>query len=106
MDIKDAVVLITGGAIRLGRAHGLHLAGKGAHIAFTYLPGEPWQETKQEIEALGVRCTATELDVRDLDAMRRWVVAVRRAVRSHRRADQQCVALADATLPGSNRSRV
>ena len=75
MDIKDSVVLITGGAIRLGRAHGLHLAGKGAHIAFTYLPGEPWQETKQEIEALGVGCTSTELDVRDLAAMRGWVTA-------------------------------
>lgn len=73
MEIQDAVVLITGGAIRLGRAHGLHLAGKGAHIAFTYLPGEPWQETKKEIEALGVRCTATELDVRNLDAVRQWM---------------------------------
>lgn len=73
MEIKDAVVLITGGAIRLGKAHGLHLANKGAHIAFTYLPGEPWQETQREIEALGVRCAATELDVRKLDATRRWV---------------------------------
>jgi NAD(P)-dependent dehydrogenase (short-subunit alcohol dehydrogenase family) len=73
MDIKDAVVLITGGAIRLGKAHGLHLAHKGAHIAFTYLPGEPWQETKREIEALGVRCTATELDVRNLEATRGWI---------------------------------
>ncbi len=73
MEINDSVVLITGGAIRLGRAHGLHLARKGAHIAFAYLPNEPWQETKREIEALGVRCEATELDVRNLDAMRRWV---------------------------------
>ena len=73
MELKDAVVLITGGAIRLGRAHGLYLAHRGAHIAFIYLPGEPWHETKQEIEALGVRCAATELDVRRLDALRRWV---------------------------------
>ena len=73
MELKDAVVLITGGAIRLGRAHGLHLANKGAHIAFTYLPGEPWQETQREIEAVGVRCTATELDVRNLEATRGWI---------------------------------
>lgn len=73
MEIKDAVVLITGGAIRLGKAHGLHLARKGAHIAFSYLPNEPGLETKAEIEALGVRCTATVLDVRDLATMRRWV---------------------------------
>ena len=75
MEIKDSVVLITGGAIRLGRAHGMHLARKGAHVAFSYLPNEPWQETKREIEALGVRCEATELDVRNLDALRRWVAA-------------------------------
>lgn len=73
MQIDESVVVITGGAIRLGRAHGLHLARKGAHIAFSYLPNEPWQETKQAIEALGVRCTATELDVRNLAAMQRWV---------------------------------
>ncbi len=71
MEIKDAVVLITGGAIRLGKAHGLYLARKGAHIAFSYLPNEPGLETKAEIEALGVRCTATELDVRNLDDLRR-----------------------------------
>jgi len=73
MEIKDSVVLITGGAIRLGKAHALHLARKGAHIAFSYLPNEPGLETKAEIEALGVRCTATVLDVRNLDALRRWV---------------------------------
>jgi NAD(P)-dependent dehydrogenase (short-subunit alcohol dehydrogenase family) len=75
MEIKESVVLITGGAIRLGRAHGLFLAAKGAHIAFTYLPGEPWQEAKAGIEALGVRCTATQLDVRSVDGIRRWVDA-------------------------------
>lgn len=69
MKIEDSVVLITGGAIRLGRAHGLYLAQRGAHVAFTYLPHEPGPETKREIEALGRRCTATVLDVRDLNAM-------------------------------------
>jgi 3-oxoacyl-[acyl-carrier protein] reductase/pteridine reductase len=75
MEIKDSVVLITGGAIRLGRAHGAYLAGRGAHIAFTYLPGEPWQEARQAIEAQGVRCTATELDVRNVAGIRQWVAA-------------------------------
>lgn len=75
MELKDAVVLITGGAIRLGRAHGLHLAGRGAHIAFTHLPGEAWAQTKQEIEALGVQCTATELNLMDVSGIRRWVAA-------------------------------
>jgi len=74
MELAGAVVLITGGAIRLGRAHGLYLASQGAQIAFTYLPGEPWEKTQADIEQLGVRCTATALDLRDLDAMRAWVV--------------------------------
>lgn len=75
MEIKGSVVLITGGAIRLGRAHGLFLAAKGAHIAFTYLPGEPWQEAQTAIEAQGVRCTASELDVRNTAGIRQWVTA-------------------------------
>lgn len=75
MELKDSVVLITGGAIRLGRAHGLHLAGRGAHIAFTHLAAEPWEQTQREIEALGVRCTATELDLIDVASIRRWVAA-------------------------------
>lgn len=75
MELKGAVILITGGAIRLGRAHGLYLAGRGAHIAFTYLPGEPWAQTKSEIEALGVQCSATELDVMDVSGIRGWVAA-------------------------------
>ena len=72
MEIRDSVLMITGGAIRLGRSHALHLARKGAHVAFTYLSGEPWEQTKADIEALGVRCAATELDVRDLAGIKQW----------------------------------
>jgi NAD(P)-dependent dehydrogenase (short-subunit alcohol dehydrogenase family) len=78
MDLKDAVVMITGGAIRLGRSHALHLAARGAHVAFSYLPGEPWEQTRAEIEAQGVRCTATELDVRRQAAVCDWVEATAR----------------------------
>ena len=74
MELRDAVVMITGGAVRLGRSHALHLAAKGAHIALSYLPGEPWEATKAEIETHGVRCTAErELDVRNLAAVCGWV---------------------------------
>lgn len=79
MQIRDAVVMITGGAIRVGRVHALELARRGAHIAFTHLPGEPGAQTRAEIEALGVRCLATELDVRDLDGVRAWTAATREA---------------------------
>ena len=73
MVLKDSVVLITGGAIRVGRVHALTLASRGAHIAFTHLPGEPWEKTQAEIQALGVQCAATPLDVRDVAGIRQWV---------------------------------
>lgn len=79
MQIRDAVVMITGGAIRVGRVHALELARRGAHISFTHLPGEPWAKTRAEIEALGVRCLATELDVRDLAGIQAWAAATREA---------------------------
>ena len=79
MELKDSVVLITGGAIRLGRAHALHLASKGAHIAFTYLPGEPWEETKAAIEACGVRCAANPLNLLDIAAVRAQVATTAEA---------------------------
>jgi len=66
MDIKDSVVLITGAATRVGRAIALHLAERGADIAFSYyLDDEPWQEAKAEIEALGVKAMAKQTEVRD-----------------------------------------
>jgi hypothetical protein len=38
--IRDSVVLITAGAIRVGRCHALTLDGAGAYINFGYVPGE------------------------------------------------------------------
>ena len=66
MEIENAVVLITGGAIRVGRVIALELARRGARIAFTYLSDqEPWRETRAEIEAAGTECLALQLDVRE-----------------------------------------
>jgi NAD(P)-dependent dehydrogenase (short-subunit alcohol dehydrogenase family) len=45
------VALVTGGAIRVGRAICQALAGRGASIAFTHLPGEPAEEAAAEIAA-------------------------------------------------------
>lgn len=79
MEIKDSVVLITGAAQRVGRAIALNLAQQGAHIAFSYLnDGEPWRETRREIEATGARAFATLADVThsaDIRALTKAVVA-------------------------------
>ena len=78
MNLKDSVVLITGAAARVGRAVALHLAGKGANISFSYyLDNEPWQDTKSEIEALGVKALATQTEIRDAGQVRNLVEATK-----------------------------
>lgn len=76
MEIKDSVVLITGAATRVGRTIALHLAERGANIAFSYyLEDEPWQEAKAEIEALGVEVMAKQTEVRDKEQVKALVDA-------------------------------
>lgn len=65
MNIENAVVLITGAAVRVGRTAALTLAEKGARIAFSYyLEEEPWQETLKEIEAFGKPALAVQAEVK------------------------------------------
>ncbi|MDV7390913.1 SDR family oxidoreductase [Arthrospira platensis SPKY1] len=65
MELKNKVALITGAAVRVGRATALALAEAGVHVAFTYLSDdEPWRETLADLEAHGVRALALPLDVR------------------------------------------
>lgn len=65
MNIENAVVLITGAAVRVGRTVALTLAEKGARIAFSYyLEEEPWQETLKEIEAFGQPALAVQAEMK------------------------------------------
>jgi len=62
-------VLVTGGAVRLGRAMVLHLAGRGYDIALHYgLSQESAEKTADEVRALGVRCEAYCADFSDFSA--------------------------------------
>lgn len=66
MQINESVILITGAATRVGRELSLYFARRGANISFSfYQDDEPWQETKRDIEALGVKCFAKKVEVRD-----------------------------------------
>lgn len=70
MEIAGAVVLITGAAQRVGRAVALDLAAHGAHIAFSYyLESEPWRDTAEAIERLGVYSFAMQADVTQAEAV-------------------------------------
>ena len=63
-------VLVTGGAIRLGRAMVLHLAGRGYDIALHYRKSEESAEqTADEARRLGVRCETYSCDFLDFNAV-------------------------------------
>ena len=60
--------IVTGGAIRIGRAMALHLAGKGFHIALLYHNSSTASEkTIEEIRSQGVQCQGYPKDLRKLD---------------------------------------
>ncbi len=74
MRIQDSVVLITGAALRVGRAIALDLASRGAHIAFSYYAeGEPWQAAQAELRAAGARVFACRADVTRADQVKALV---------------------------------
>jgi len=74
MKIQGSVILITGASTRVGREIALHFAERGANISFSYyMDEEPWQETKGAIEAFGVACLATKVEVRDAQQVKALV---------------------------------
>ncbi len=74
MRLEGRVVLITGGARRIGRALALGLARRGAAIAFSYYTSSPEaRRTVQEIESLGVRALAVRADLARAAEVRRLI---------------------------------
>ena len=63
MRLKDKVALITGGARGIGRAIGLTFAREGADIAVADVNLEIAQQTVLEIQDLGRKAMALEMDV-------------------------------------------
>lgn len=62
--LKDRVALITGGDSGIGRAVAIAYAKEGAHVAVNYLNEQSdAEETKQLVEAEGVRCLLLPGDV-------------------------------------------
>jgi NAD(P)-dependent dehydrogenase (short-subunit alcohol dehydrogenase family) len=78
--LTGKVALVTGGAIRVGRVICQALAGRGAAVAFTHLPGEPAEEAVADIAAAqapqAARVLALRMDVREPGAPQRAVEQV------------------------------
>jgi NAD(P)-dependent dehydrogenase (short-subunit alcohol dehydrogenase family) len=79
MILAGRVVLITGGAKRIGRALTLGLARRGAAIAFSYRSSAPEaRRTVRELETLGVRAAAIRADLSRASDIRRLIHEVGR----------------------------
>lgn len=79
MDLQGKVALVTGGAVRVGRAISLALAGRGAVVAVHYhTSAEPARTLAAEIEAAGGSAVPFQADVSDarsVDALMDAVLA-------------------------------
>ncbi len=64
MDLIGKSALVTGGAVRIGRAIALHLAATGVDVALTYRSSsDAARRTADDLRALGVRAVAVQLDL-------------------------------------------
>ena len=72
-DFREKVALVTGGARGLGRLIALDLAGKGANLAIADVRKPDLESTASEIEALGVKCLAQEIDLSTKEGCRRMI---------------------------------
>ncbi len=77
MIIKGKTALITGGAIRIGRAITLGLAGAGANVAINYYrDAEKATQTAAEAEALGASVTTVQADISDWEQVKRMYARI------------------------------
>lgn len=78
MLFKDKAAIVTGGSRGIGRALVLMLAREGADVAFTYAKSvEDAGKLCSEIEALGRRPLALQMDVADFDKAKELVEKVK-----------------------------
>jgi len=85
---EGRVALVTGGARGQGRSHAIALAHEGADVAVCDLGAqiatvpypmstpEDLEETQRLVEKTGRRCLSAPLDIRDFDALDRFVADV------------------------------
>ena len=78
IDIKDKVAIVTGGARGIGKAIVLRLAQHGCHVAFNYSKSQSEaQALVDQVQKFGVRCEASQVNIKDFDAVKKWIENVR-----------------------------
>jgi NAD(P)-dependent dehydrogenase (short-subunit alcohol dehydrogenase family) len=79
MNIQGKTALITGGAIRVGRAITLGLARAGANVVINYnRDAEKAKQTAKEAEALGVSSLTVQTDISDWEQVKRMYDEIHR----------------------------
>jgi 3-oxoacyl-[acyl-carrier protein] reductase len=69
MEFKEQVAAITGGARGIGKAIALDLASKGVNIVIADIIKEQAEETASELEKLGIKSMAVNMDVSDSESV-------------------------------------
>ena len=75
---NNQAALVTGGAVRLGKAISLALAKQGYDIALHYnTSDESAQKTCEEIESLGVSCKVFQLDLSKAEQLQSFLESIK-----------------------------
>jgi len=77
MHLKGKTAIVTGGAVRVGKAIALALARKGAHVIITYNRSKKAaQETLKQLKTFGVETLAVKTDVSKTAQVKKLVQTV------------------------------
>jgi NAD(P)-dependent dehydrogenase (short-subunit alcohol dehydrogenase family) len=79
-DLKGKTVLVTGGASGIGAAMVEAFAGQGARVGFVDLDTAAGEKLVAKLREAGAEVRFEPLDLRDIDALKRGIAAVRAAL--------------------------
>ena len=71
---QGKIAVVSGGSRGIGRAIVLMLAREGCSVAFNYVHNTAKAEALvKEVQGLGVECVASQVDVCDFEAVKKWI---------------------------------